>query len=77
MLVVKSKVFSKAPKDCRVPINLQPRVTTDYTLEGLQIPYNFHDDIIIVSTGSESDQINYVIECLKKLDEDSLRINFQ
>ena len=49
----------------------------DYTLIGLQNTYCFLDDIVIVSTGSEADHLAYVIKCLKKLDEDNLRINLQ
>ena len=47
----------------------------DCTLIGLQNTYGFLYDIIIVSTGSESDHLAYVTKCLKKLDEDNLRIN--
>ena len=49
----------------------------DYTPVGLQNIYCFFDDIIIGSTGSESDHLSYVTRCLKKLDEDNLRINLQ
>ena len=35
------------------------------------------DDIIIVSTGTEADHLAYAFKCLKKLDEDNLRINLQ
>ena len=35
------------------------------------------DDLIMVSAGSDSDHINYVIKCLRKLNEDNLRINLQ
>ena len=49
----------------------------DYTLIGLQNTYCFLDDIIIVSTGTEADHIAYVYKCLKKLDDDNLRINLQ
>ena len=38
----------------------------DYKLIGHQYTYCFLDDIIIVSTGSESDHTNYVIKCHKK-----------
>ena len=47
----------------------------DYTLVGLQNTYCFLDDIIIVSRESESDNLNYDTKCVKKLDEDNLRIN--
>ena len=49
----------------------------DYALVGLQNTYCFLDDIIIDSTGSVSDHLNYVIKCLKRLYEDKLRINLQ
>ena len=49
----------------------------DYTLIGLQNTYCFSDDIIIVSTGTEADHLAYVHKCLKKLDDDNLRINLQ
>ena len=49
----------------------------DYTLIGLQNTYCFLDDIIIVSTGTEADHLAYVHKCLKKLDDDNLRINLQ
>ena len=49
----------------------------DCTLVGLQNTYSFHDDIMIVSTGTESDHLSYVIKCLKKLDNDNLRLNLQ
>ena len=49
----------------------------DYTLIGLQNTYCFLDDIIIVSTGTEAGHLAYVFKCLKKLDDDNLRINLQ
>ena len=49
----------------------------DYTLAGLQNTYCFLDDIIIVSIGTETDHLAYVTKCLKKLDEDNLRVNLQ
>ena len=49
----------------------------DYTLIGLQITYCFLDDIIIVSTGTETNHLAYNTKRLKKLDEDYLRINLQ
>ena len=49
----------------------------DYILVGLQNTHCFLDDIIIVSNGSESANINYVIKCLKKLDGENLCINLQ
>ena len=58
-----------------MPAELQKAM--DYTLVGLQNTYCFLDDIIIGSMGSESDQLTYVTKCLKKLDEDHVRINLQ
>ena len=58
-----------------MPAELQKAM--DYTLIGLQNTYCFLDDIIIVSTGSETDHLAYVTKCFKKLDEDDLRINLQ
>ena len=49
----------------------------NYTLIGLRNTYCFLDDIIIVSTGTEADHLAYVFKCLKKLDDDNLRINLQ
>ena len=49
----------------------------DYKQIGIKTIYCFLDDIIIVSTGSETDHLAYVTKCLKKLDEDNLRINLQ
>ena len=49
----------------------------DYTLMGLQNTICYLGDIFTVSTGSESDQLNYVAKCLQKLDEDKLRIKLQ
>ena len=49
-----------------------------YTLVGLQKTIYFVlDDLIMVSAGSDSDHINYVIKCLRKLNQDNLRINLQ
>ena len=49
----------------------------DYTLVGLQNTYSFLDDIIIVCKGFASDHLSYDAKCLKKLDEENLRNNFQ
>ena len=49
----------------------------DYTIVGLENTYCFLDDIIIISTGSEADHLRYVTKCLKKLDDDNLRISLQ
>ena len=58
-----------------IPAEFQKAI--DYTLIGLQNTYCFLDDIIIVSTGTEADHLAYVHKCLKKLDDDNLRINLQ
>ena len=47
----------------------------DYTLIGLKNTFCFLDDILIVSKGSEEDHFTLVIDCVKKLDADNLRIN--
>ena len=47
----------------------------DYTLVGLMNTHCFLDDIIIVSGGSKEDHLKLVYKCLKKLDDDNLRIN--
>ena len=47
----------------------------DYTLTGLEKTFCFLDDILIVSKGSEDDHFQLVINCLKKIDADNLRIN--
>ena len=49
----------------------------DYTLVGLKNTHCFLDDIIIVSRGSKEDHLNLVYKCLKKLDDDNLRINLR
>ena len=49
----------------------------DYTLIGLQDTKCFLDDIIIVSSGTETDHLACVTKCLKRLDEDNLRISLQ
>ena len=49
----------------------------DYTLLVLRNTYCFLDDIIIVSTGSESDHMNYIIKCLEKFYKKNLLISFQ
>ena len=46
-----------------------------YTLIGLKNTFCFLDDILIVSKGSEDDHLQLVLDCLKKLDADNLRIN--
>ena len=47
----------------------------DYTLIGLKNTFCFLDDILIVRKGSEDDHFQLVLDCLKKLDADNLRIN--
>ena len=47
----------------------------DYTLVGLKNTHCFLDDMIIVSRGSKEDHLKLVYKCLKKLDDDNLRIN--
>ena len=47
----------------------------DYTLIGLRITYCFLDDILIVSQNSEEEHKQYVLKCLKHLDDENLRIN--
>ena len=47
----------------------------DFTLIGLKKTFCFLDDILIVSKGSEDDHFQLVLDCLKKLDADNLRIN--
>ena len=47
----------------------------DYTLIGLKNTFCFLDDILIVSKGSEEDHFQLVLDRLKKLDADNLRIN--
>ena len=51
------------------------RKIKDYILIGLINAHCFLDDIIIVSRGSDEDHLELVYKCLKKLDEDNLRIN--
>ena len=55
-----------------MPAEFQKKM--DYTLIGLQNTYCFLGDIIIVNAGTETDHLAYVTKCLKKLDEDNLRI---
>ena len=47
----------------------------DYTLVGFQNTHCYLDDIIIVSRGSKEEHLKLFYKCLKKLDEDNLRIN--
>ena len=47
----------------------------NYTLIGLKNTYCFLDDILIVSKGSLEEHKSYVMNCLKRLDDENLRIN--
>ena len=47
----------------------------DYTLIGLKNTYWFLDDILIVNKGSLEEHKCYVMSCLKRLDDENLRIN--
>ena len=47
----------------------------DYTLNGLKNTYCFLDDILFVSKGSEAEHKQYVLKCLKRLDDENLKIN--
>ena len=47
----------------------------DYTLVGLKDIYCFLDDILIVSKGSLEEHEDYVMNCLKRLNAENLRIN--
>ena len=49
--------------------------TMDYTLIGLKNTYCFLNDIWIVSKGSLEELKYYVMNCLKRLDDENLRIN--
>ena len=46
----------------------------NYTLIGLKNAYCILDYILIVSKGSEEDHKKYVLNCLKRLDKENLRI---
>ena len=39
----------------------------NYTLNGLKSTYCFHNDILIVSKGSEAEHKQYVLKCLKMM----------
>ena len=47
----------------------------DFNLIGLKNTFCFLDDILIVSKRSEVELKLYNLKCLKRLDDDSLRIN--
>ena len=47
----------------------------DYTLVRLKKTHCFLEDIITVSRGSKENYLKLVYNCLKKLNDDNLRIN--
>ena len=47
----------------------------DYALVGLNNTHCFLDNTIIVSRGSNEDHLKLIYKCLKKLDDNNLRIN--
>ena len=47
----------------------------DYTLMGLKNTYCFLDDILIVSKRSLEEHKSYIMNCLRQLDDENLRIN--
>ena len=47
----------------------------DYILIGLKNTYCFLDDILIVSKGSLEEHKSCVMNCLKRLDDENLRVN--
>ena len=47
----------------------------DYTLIGLKNTYCFPDDILVVSMGSLEEHERYVTSCLRRLDDENLKIN--
>ena len=51
------------------------QIVMDCTLVRLNSIHCFLDDIIIVSRGSKEEHQKLVYKCLKKLDDDNLRIN--
>ena len=55
------------------PVEFQ--LAMDYTLIGLKNTFCFLDDILILSKCSEGDHFQIVLDCLKKLGADNLRIN--
>ena len=48
----------------------------DYAFIGLKNNYRFLEDILNASKGSEAEHKEYVLKCLKRLDDDNLTINF-
>ena len=55
-----------------MPAELQKAM--DYTLIGFKKTYCLLDEILIVSKGSEEKHKRYVFNCLKRLDEENLKI---
>ena len=51
------------------------RKTMDSTLVGLKNTHCILDDIIVVSRGLKEDHLKFIYKCLKKLDDDKLRLN--
>ena len=56
-----------------MPAELQKAM--DYNLIGLKNTYGLLDDILIVSKGSLEEHKSYVMNCLKRLDVENLRLN--
>ena len=56
-----------------MPAEFQKAV--DYTLISLKNTYCFLDDILIVSKGSLEEHKSYVMNCLKRFDDENFRIN--
>ena len=51
------------------------RKAMDYTLIGLKNTYCFLDDILVVNKGSLEEHERYVMSCLRRLDDENLRIS--
>ena len=47
----------------------------DYTLIGFQNTYSFLDDFLIVNKGTLKENKSYVLKCIQRLDDETLRIN--
>ena len=62
---------------CSTDMPAEFQKATDYILIGLKNTYCFLDDILIVSKGSEEDHKQFVLNCLKRLDEETLELTFQ
>ena len=59
----------------RTDMSTEFQKAMDYTLIGLKNTYFFLDDILIVSKGSLEEHKIYLNNCLKRLDDENLRIN--